>query len=66
MHEDLWITEHVAAHPIEAMYACLSIVSGGVCERFPHAVETLVAQPFSDESKRKVLWDNCARLYGFD
>ena len=35
VHEDLWMTEHVAAHPIEAMYACLSIIAGGVCERFP-------------------------------
>ena len=151
IHEDLWMTEHVSAHPIEAMYACLAIIAGGVCERFPgvrfaflegncawlpfwlwrmdehhelresvvrdtlplrpseyfarqcfagveadediaedvfrrignecivfstdfphsdsrypHSVETFLRQPFSDESKRRVLWDNCARLYGFD
>ena len=151
IHEDLWMTEHVSAHPIEAMYACLSIICGGVCERFPtlrfaflegncswlpfwlwrmdehhelrervvkdrlplrpseyfnrqcfagveadediaedtfkrigndcivfstdfphsdsrypNSVEMFLTQPFSDESKRKVLWDNCARLYGFD
>ena len=145
------MTEHVSAHPIEAMYACLVIISGGVCERFPgvrfaflegncswlpfwlwrmdehhelretvvsdklplrpseyftrqcfagveadediaedvfkrignscivfstdfphsdsrypHSVETFLEQPFSDDSKRKVLWDNCARLYAFD
>jgi len=151
VHEDLWMTEHVAAHPIEAMYACLSIIGGGVCERFPelrfaflegncswlpfwlwrmdehhelrekvvsdklplrpsdyfarqcfagveadediaedvfkrlgddnivfstdyphsdsrypHSVETFLTQPFTDESKRKVLWDNCARLYSLD
>ena len=35
VHEDLWVTEHVAAHPIEQMYACLSFIMGGVCERFP-------------------------------
>ena len=149
-HEDLWMTEHVAAHPVEAMYACLSMIAGGVCERFPglrvaflegncswlpfwlwrmdehyevrevtlkdklplppseyftrqcfagvesdesiaedtfkrigddcivfstdfphndarypHGVETLLEQPFTEESKRKVLWDNCARLYDF-
>ena len=149
-HEDLWMTEHVAAHPVEAMYACLSMISGGVCERFPglrvaflegncswlpfwlwrmdehyevreatlkdklplppseyftrqcfagvesdeslaedtfkrigddcivfstdfphndarypHGVETLLEQPFTEENKRKVLWDNCARLYDF-
>ena len=33
--EDNWATEHVAAHPIEQMYACLSTINGGVCERFP-------------------------------
>lgn len=150
VHEDLWLTEHTAAHPIEAMYACLSIVAGGVCERFPrlrfaflegnaswlpfwlwrmdehwearrHLVEkqlpmppseyfkrqcfvgveadealaryaieemgddyfvfstdfphqdcrypnatrTLTEQPFSAQAKRKILWDNCARLYDF-
>ena len=35
VHEDLWVTEHVAAHPIEQMYACLSFIMGGICERFP-------------------------------
>ena len=34
-HENLWLTQHVAAHSIEQMYACLSMVSGGVTERFP-------------------------------
>ena len=148
VHEDLWMTEHVAAHPIEAMYACLSIICGGVCERFPelrfaflegncswlpfwlwrmdehhelrervvqdrlplrpseyfkrqcfagveadediaadvfqrigddcivfstdfphsdsrypHSVEMFLTQPFTEQAKRKVLWDNCARLY---
>jgi predicted TIM-barrel fold metal-dependent hydrolase len=31
--------------------------------RFPHAIETFLALPLSDETKRKALWDNCARLY---
>jgi predicted TIM-barrel fold metal-dependent hydrolase len=151
IHEDFWLTEHVACHPIEQMYACLSMIAGGVCERFPalrvaflegncswlpfwlwrldehyetrehklkkslplrpseyfkrqcfagveadedmaryvfdwmgdsyfvfstdfphhdcrypHATETLLEQPFSEESKRKILWDNCNRLYAFD
>lgn len=34
--------------------------------RFPHAVETLLEQPFPEESKRRILWDNCARLYAFN
>jgi len=148
-HEDAWLTEHVACHPIEMMYASLSFINGGVCERFPglrvaflegnctwlpfwlwrmdehwehrgahvraklplapseyfkrqcyasieadehvgrfafewpgdgnivfstdfphpdsrfpNSVATLIAQPFAEATKRKVLWDNCARLYG--
>lgn len=31
---------------------------------FPHAIESfLKLEGFGDDSKRKVLWDNCARLY---
>ena len=30
-----WTTEHVACHSIEMMYACLSMIAGGVCARFP-------------------------------
>ena len=32
--------------------------------RYPHAVETFLELPFSEASKRKILWDNSARLYG--
>ncbi|MCH9037722.1 MAG: amidohydrolase family protein [Chloroflexi bacterium] len=148
-HEDLWTTEHLAAHPIEQMYACLSVIMGGVTERFPdlriaflegncswlpfwlwrmdehyehrekvlkerlpllpteyfkrqcyasveadespgkyavdwlgddnivfstdyphpdtrypRSVEVFLTLPFPEESLRKILWDNCARLYG--
>jgi len=34
--------------------------------KYPHAVETFLKLPFSDQTKRKYLWENCARLYGFD
>ena len=34
--------------------------------RFPHAVDTLLEQPFPEASNRKILWDNCARLYAFN
>ena len=143
---DTWMTEHVAAHPIEQMYACLSMINGGVCERFPalrvaflegncswvpfwlwrmdehweatvkdkvrerpsayfkrqcfvsieadetvgeyaidkldgesivfstdfphrdgafpEAVSTLLSQSFPEDAKRKILWDNPAKLYG--
>jgi len=32
---------------------------------YPHAMDAFLAVPgLSDETRRKVLWDNCARLYG--
>lgn len=31
--------------------------------RFPHAIETFLGLPLSGETRRKALWDNCARLY---
>ena len=32
--------------------------------KFPHAVDRFLELPLSDETKRKFLWTNCARLYG--
>jgi uncharacterized protein len=32
--------------------------------KYPHAVEAFMKLPISEESKRKILWDNCARYYG--
>ncbi len=32
--------------------------------RYPHATESFLQLPLSDEDKRKTLWDNCARFYG--
>lgn len=34
--------------------------------KFPRAVDKFLTLPLSDTSKRKFLWDNCARLYGLD
>ncbi len=31
---------------------------------YPHALEHFLELPISDEARRKILWDNCARLYG--
>jgi predicted TIM-barrel fold metal-dependent hydrolase len=31
--------------------------------RYPHATESFLQLPLSDEDKRKILWDNCARFY---
>ncbi len=33
---------------------------------FPEAVEQFLGLPFRDEVRRKILWDNCARLYNID
>ena len=32
--------------------------------RFPEAVDTFLGLDISAMSKEKILWDNCARLYG--
>ncbi len=34
--------------------------------KFPRMLDIFLKQDFSDDFKRKVLWDNCARLYGFE
>jgi uncharacterized protein len=34
--------------------------------RYPHATETFLELPISDEDKRKILWDNCARFYKYE
>jgi predicted TIM-barrel fold metal-dependent hydrolase len=32
---------------------------------YPHAIDTFLAlEGVSSESKKKILWDNCTRLYG--
>ena len=31
--------------------------------RYPHATETFMKLPISDEDRRKILWDNCAHFY---
>ncbi len=31
--------------------------------KFPHSVQKFLSLPLTGESKRKILWDNCARLY---
>lgn len=34
--------------------------------RYPHATESFLKLPLSDEDKRKILWDNCARFYAVE
>ncbi|HKX48811.1 MAG TPA: amidohydrolase family protein [Candidatus Binatia bacterium] len=31
--------------------------------RWPHALDEFLMTPISEQSKKKILWDNCARLY---
>jgi predicted TIM-barrel fold metal-dependent hydrolase len=31
---------------------------------FPEAVQQFLGLPLNDDQRRKILWDNCARLYG--
>jgi predicted TIM-barrel fold metal-dependent hydrolase len=31
---------------------------------FPEAVQQFLGLPLADDQRRKILWDNCARLYG--
>jgi predicted TIM-barrel fold metal-dependent hydrolase len=33
---------------------------------FPHSVREFLKLPIPETSKRKILWDNCARFYGLD
>ncbi len=33
--------------------------------QYPHAVDSFLSMDLSPDAKRKVLWDNCARLYNF-
>ena len=37
-----------------------------VDSRFPEAIATFLKNDISAESKRKILWDNCSRLYGLE
>jgi predicted TIM-barrel fold metal-dependent hydrolase len=34
--------------------------------RYPHATESFLKLPLTDEDKRKILWDNCARFYAVE
>ena len=33
---------------------------------FPEAMDQFFGLPFGNEIRRKILWDNCARLYNID
>jgi predicted TIM-barrel fold metal-dependent hydrolase len=33
---------------------------------FPEAIQQFFGLPLTEEQRRKILWDNCARLYGIE
>jgi predicted TIM-barrel fold metal-dependent hydrolase len=33
---------------------------------FPEAMQQFSSLPLNDEERRKILWDNCARLYAIE
>jgi predicted TIM-barrel fold metal-dependent hydrolase len=59
--------EHPVKHVIEDMGSDNIVYSTDyphVDAHFPHSSERFLQLPISDEHKRKILWDNCAALYG--
>jgi len=69
--EHCWVAcdpdEHVLAHVIPAVGDRNFVISTDWPHddsAYPHAVDTFLDLPgVGDESKRRILWDNCARLY---
>ncbi len=60
--------EHIARSVIDQMgcdHLVFSTDYPHVDSRFPYAIDTFLKLPWSDEEKRKILWDNCASYYGF-
>jgi uncharacterized protein len=37
-----------------------------VDSRYPESVDDFLKLPISDDAKRRILWDNCARFYSVD
>jgi hypothetical protein len=52
---------------MEQMLAVEAMTLGGVLAhhdtKYPEATAHFLKLPLSEEAKRKILWDNCARLY---
>jgi predicted TIM-barrel fold metal-dependent hydrolase len=58
--------EHPARYMIEEFGADQVVFSTDYPHgdsRYPRAVDSFLELPLSDDVKRKILWDNCARLY---
>ena len=60
------VDEEPAVDVVEKMGADYFVVSTDYPHSdgaFPEAMEQFFRLPFQDEVRRKILWDNCARLY---
>ncbi len=59
--------EHLGKHVVQELGDDILVFSTDYPHsdsRFPESTQSLLELDLSDESKRKILWDNCARLYG--
>ena len=59
--------EHLARYVVEEVGDGVLVFSTDYPHsdsRFPEATESLLKLDLADESKARILWDNCARLYG--
>ena len=69
-HRQCWVSiepeEKLAKHVVDELGDDNFVVSTDWPHddsRYPHAIDTFLELPLGKESKKKVLWDNCARLY---
>jgi predicted TIM-barrel fold metal-dependent hydrolase len=61
------VDEEPAVDVVEKMGADYFVVSSDYPHSdgaFPEAIQQFLGLPLKDEQRRKILWDNCARLYG--
>ncbi|HTW52200.1 MAG TPA: amidohydrolase family protein [Stellaceae bacterium] len=61
------VDEEPAVHAVNDLGAEYFVVSSDYPHSdgaFPEAMEQFLGLPLKDEQRRKILWDNCARLYG--
>ena len=59
--------EHTARGVIDQLGCDHLVISTDyphVDSRFPGAIDTFLKSPWTDDQKRKILWDNCAAYYG--
>src|ERR671932_4847 len=61
------VDEEPAVHAVNDLGADYFVVSSDYPHSdgaFPEAMQQFFSLPLNDEQRRKILWDNCARLYG--